>query len=183
MKIGFISSFPPTDRRVSSGTNFKIAQALSEIGEVCWIPAIAPCYYRYIELFVKALAKFVGRKVCFNYTHLGAKMIANSVDVERFSTCDILIAFWQGSSLAYLDTKGKPVIYLSDATFPAMIDYYPPFCHLFKWNIKQGIQIERQSSDKASAIVLSSDWSAASAINDLHQSKEKIHVIEFGANK
>lgn len=182
MKIGFISTFPPADRRASSGTNFKVAQALSEIGEVCWIPAIPPRYYRYIELFVKALAKLVGRKVCFNYTCWGAKMIASSVDVERFSTCDILIAFWQGSSLAYLDTKGKPVIYLSDATFPAMIDYYPPFCHLFKWNIKQGIQIERQSLDKASAIVLSSDWSAASAINDLHQPKEKVHVIEFGAN-
>lgn len=36
--------------------------------------------------------------------------------------------------------------------------------------------------DKASAVVLSSDWSADSAMNDLHQFSDKIHVIEFGAN-
>ena len=99
-----------------------------------------------------------------------------------FVPCDILIAFFSGSQLYHWDTKGKPVIYVSDATFPAMIDYYPPFCNLWKWNIRQGIDIEKKSLDKATTIVLSSDWSAASAVKDLGQSINKIHVIEFGAN-
>lgn len=182
MKIGFISLFSPSDRKVSSGTNYQMAQALARIGELVWIPVTPPRYYRYLEMAAKALAKLCKKKVCFNYTYVGARILANSVKTDKISECDVLVAFWSGSILAFLDTKGKPIIYLSDATFPAMIDYYPPFSHLFKKNIRSGIDIEKCSLDKASVIVLSSDWSAISAINDLQQPKEKIHVIEFGAN-
>lgn len=182
MKIGFISSFSPTDRKASSGTNYKIAQALGQIGELCWIPIKQPRYYRYLELAVKCLARLCGKNVCFGHTYFGAKILAKRITTSDFVSCDILVAFWTGNTLAYMDTKGKSVIYLSDATFPVMVDYYPPFCRLFKWNIRQGTDIERRSLDKASSIVLSSDWSAASAIADLHQSREKVHVVEFGAN-
>ena len=159
-----------------------MAQALARIGELVWIPVTPPRYYRYLEMAAKALAKLCKKKVCFNYTYVGARILANSVKTDKISECDVLVAFWSGSILAYMDTKGKPVIYLSDATFPAMIDYYPPFSHLFKKNIRSGIDIEKCSLDKASVIVLSSSWSAISAMNDLQQPKEKIHVIEFGAN-
>lgn len=182
MKIGFISMSPPTDRRASSGTNYQMAQALARIGELVWIPVTPPRYYRYLEMAAKALAKLCKKKVCFNYTYVGARILANSVKTDKISECDVLVAFWSGSILAFLDAKGKPVIYLSDATFPAMIDYYPPFSHLFKKNIRSGIDIEKCSLDKASVIVLPSSWSAISALNDLQQPKEKIHVIEFGAN-
>lgn len=182
MKIGFISTFSPTDRKASSGTNYQMAQTLAKMGELVWIPVVPSRYYRYLEIAVKALAKLCKKKVCFNYTYVGARILANSVKTDKISECDVLVAFWSGSILAYMDTKGKPVIYLSDATFPAMIDYYPPFSHLFKKNIRSGIDIEKCSLDKASVIVLSSSWSAISAMNDLQQPKEKIHVIEFGAN-
>lgn len=182
MKIGFISTFSPTDRKASSGTNYQMAQALARIGELVWIPVTPPRYYRYLEMAAKALAKLCKKKVCFNYTYVGARILANSVKTDKISECDVLVAFWSGSILAFLDTKGKPVIYLSDATFPAMIDYYPPFSHLFKKNIRSGTDIEKCSLDKASVIVLPSSWSAISALNDLQQPKEKIHVIEFGAN-
>lgn len=36
--------------------------------------------------------------------------------------------------------------------------------------------------DKTSAIVLSSNWAASSAISDLQQDESKIKVVEFGAN-
>ena len=159
-----------------------MAQALAKIGELVWIPVVPSRYYRYLEIATKVLAKLCKKKVCFNYTYVGARILANSVKTDKISECDVLVAFWSGSILAYMDTKGKPVIYLSDATFPAMIDYYPPFSHLFKKNIRSGIDIEKCSLDKASVIVLSSSWSAISAMNDLQQPKEKIHVIEFGAN-
>ena len=167
MRIGFISGSSPDDRRASSGTNYKIAQALGKIGELCWIPVKTPRYYRYMELAAKALAKLCG---------------SGGVRTKKIPSCDVLVAFWQGSTLGNIDTMGKPVVYLSDAIFPAMVGYYPTFSRLFKWNIRQGTEIERRSLDKASAIVLSSDWSAASAVNDLGQPRGKVHVVEFGAN-
>lgn len=182
MKIGFISSASPTDRRASSGTNYQMAQALAKVGELVWIPIAPPRYYRYLEIGIKALARLCRKNICFNYMYIGAKILASNIDAEKFLDCDIIVAFWAGSVLAFVDTKGKPVVYLSDATFPAMIDYYPPFSHLFKKNIRFGIDIEKHSLNKATQIVLSSDWSAASAINDLQQPEKKVHVIEFGAN-
>lgn len=81
-----------------------------------------------------------------------------------------------------IDTMGKLVVYLSDVTFPTMVGYYPNFSRLFKWNVRQRKEIERRSLDKASVIVLSSDWGAASAVNDLGQPRCKVHVVELGAN-
>ena len=182
MRIGFISGSSPDDRRASSGTNYKVAQALGKIGELCWIPVKTPQYYRCMELAAKALAKLCGKNLSFGYTYLGSSMLSGGVRTEKIPSCDVLVAFWQGSTLGNIDTMGKPVVYLSDATFPAMVGYYPAFSRLFKWNVRQGTEIERHSLDKASAIVLSSDWSAASAVNDLHQPRGKVHVVEFGAN-
>ncbi len=182
LKIGYISRFSPVDKRASSGTAYMMAQHLGRIGDIAWINSNPPKYYRLLELVAKAIARLFKKNIDFAYTHLGSRILSSGIDESLFVPCDILIAFFSGSQLYHWDTKGKPVIYVSDATFPAMIDYYPPFCNLWKWNIRQGIDIEKKSLDKATTIVLSSDWSAASAVKDLGQSINKIHVIEFGAN-
>lgn len=76
MRIGFISGSSPDDRRASSGTNYKVAQALGKIGELCWIPVKTPQYYRCMELAAKALAKLCGKNLSFGYTYLGSSMLS-----------------------------------------------------------------------------------------------------------
>lgn len=49
-KIGFISSCSPDDRRASSGTCFRMAQALGDIGEVVWMPLRRSRLVRFMEL-------------------------------------------------------------------------------------------------------------------------------------
>lgn len=176
MRIGFISCSSPDDRRASSGTNYKIAKVLGKIGEFCWIPVKAPQYYRCMELAAKALAKLCGKNLNFRYTRIGSKMLSGGVRTEKISSCDVLVAFWQGCTLGNIDTMGKPVVYLSDIIFPAMVGYYQNFSRLFKWNVRQRTEIGRRSLDKASAIVLSSDWSTASAVNDLGRPCGKVYV-------
>lgn len=180
--IGFISSSPPSDRKASSGTAHAIAQQLKGMGTLYWIPAPRSRYYRIMELVAKVLSRLFRKNISFGNTTLGAKTLASGIKSDLFDKCDILVAFFTGSKLGYVDLKGKPLIYLSDATFSAMINYYPPFCRLWKWNIHQGIVLEKKAMDKSNAIVLSSKWSADSAVCDLKQSPEKIHMIEFGAN-
>lgn len=180
--IGFISSSSPTDKRSSSGTAYTIAKQLGRMGTLIWIPSCPSRLYRWLELVVKAFSRCFGKNISFGYTYIGAKLLASNVRTDLFQQCDILFAFFAGSKLGNLNLKNKPLIYLSDATFPAMINYYPPFCNLWKWNIRQGIALEKRSLDKADALIFSSDWSAKSAMKDLGQSVKKIHVIEFGAN-
>lgn len=76
--------------------------------------------------------------------------------------------------------KERPIIYLSDATFNVMVDYY--FKNLTSGSIKQGNQVEQRALSKSDAIIVSSDWAAKSVINDYKQPEEKVYVIEFGAN-
>lgn len=182
LKIGFISASPPSDKRASSGTCYKMAKALGGMGEVIWIPIHPSRVLRFLELLSKATARLFRRNISFQFTELGASLWARRIDTSYFDECDLLFAFWGGNWLGGVQTKGKPVIYVSDATFQAMIGYYPPFCKLFDWNIREGISIERRSFDKASKIVLSSDWAARSAIEHGKQPAEKVVVIEFGAN-
>lgn len=143
--IGFISSSSPTDKRSSSGTAYTIAKQLGRMGTLIWIPSCPSRLYRWLELAVKALSRCFGKNISFGYTYIGAKLLASNVRTDLFQQCDILFAFFAGSKLGNLNLKNKPLIYLSDATFPAMINYYPPFCNLWRWNIRQGVALEKRA--------------------------------------
>lgn len=182
INIGLISIDNPSDKKASSGTLYTISENLKSIGYFHWIPLRKSLSYQLAEILFKILAKIFRKNVCFSHTILGARLLSKGLNIHDLKNVDILIAYWCGSTFGQIETNKIPSIYISDATFPAMIDYYPPFSRLWKWNIRQGIILEKKTMDKASAVVLSSDWSADSAMNDLHQFSDKIHVIEFGAN-
>lgn len=184
MKIGFISAFSPHDRRASSGTCYKMAKELEHVGELKWLPLQTPKLYRFLELIQKVFFRYFrgGKNYQFSYTHWGAKLLARNFQTELIDDCDLLVAFWCGAILGGINTKNKPVIYFSDATFSSMINYYEPFSKLPEFNIRQGNAIEKRSLDKANVIVVSSDWCAHSVKDDFNQDPEKIHVVEFGAN-
>lgn len=182
LKIGFISCFSPDDKKASSGTCYKIAEKLREIGEVRWIPIYENWLYR---KFKKRMTKYHRRRhenFLFDATVLGGWLLAHTVDKKLIRDSDLLVGFFCSGTLAFLDTCGKPLLYITDATFPIMVDYYPAFSNLTAKNIKDGIQIEKRATEKSDAIVYSSDWAASSAINDLGQDPLKVHVVEFGAN-
>lgn len=182
IKIGYVSQFAPNDRRASSGTNYKVAEQLSKYGEIIWLPIKTPKIYRIFELVSKVFARLFQKRIYFLYTKLGCNLFARSQNIaSQLNQCDIIFVFFNAAPFLIISTS-KPIIYLTDATFPVMIDYYPPFCNLFHFNKKQGIRLEENLFNKFSAIVCSSDWAKKSVINDLNQNKEKVHSIEFGAN-
>lgn len=182
LNIGLVCIDSPDDKKVSSGTLFTITQNLKEIGEIVWIPVRINSIYKVFRTIASGIFKLFNKNISFAHTKLGARLISSGIDTERFNDCDVLVAYWAGSFWGFVDKKGKPSVYLSDATFPAMIDYYPPFCKLPKWNQRQGVALEIKTLNNSDSIVLSSDWCARSAIQDLKQPTDKVYVVEFGAN-
>lgn len=91
--------------------------------------------------------------------------------------------FLTGNSqcITYLKTK-IPIIYLTDATFAVMLNYYPSFEKLLKINQMEGNKIEMSALLKASKIIFASDWAKNSALNDYSISSSKCITIPFGAN-
>lgn len=183
IKIAYISQFAPNDRRASSGTNYKVVEQLGKMGDITWFPIRTPKIYRIIELASKVFAKIAGKKIYFLYTKLGCNLFARNqkISTDELNKYDIIFAFFNAAPFWNL-TISKPIVYLTDATYPAMIDYYPPFCNLFNFNKKQGTSIEEFLFNKFTSILCASDWARNSAIEDLHQSRDKVYCIEFGAN-
>lgn len=113
---------------------------------------------------------------------MGAKIADTIISKDALDECDVIAAFFCMPVLANLQTD-KPIVYFTDATAPAMLDYYPYFSNLFQLNRKQFVALEKKAMDKATAIVISSAWAAKSATSEiLNQPQSKVHIVEFGAN-
>lgn len=77
---------------------------------------------------------------------------------------------------------GKKIVYLSDATFDLMRDYYPEFKAMGKTTKEKNEELEKESLQKASNIIYSSDWAKNNAHDHYQIETSKLNVIHFGAN-
>ena len=180
VKIGFINLNSPLDRKASSGTTFQMCQALKRIGaDIDWLQPKHNFFYKLVNLFFKVLAVSTRSKILRDHTIPLAKIESKSLKKQDIENCDILFAPFASTALYSLKTD-KPIIYLSDATFAVMVDYY--FKGLVSWNVKQANKIEQTALQKATHAIYASQWAYQSAIQDYNAAKSRIHVIEFGAN-
>jgi len=83
--------------------------------------------------------------------------------------------------IAHLDTP-LPVVYWTDATFAAMVDYYPAYSRLSEASVRTADRMERAAIDRADAAVYASTWAAESALRVYAADPERVHVLPFGAN-
>jgi hypothetical protein len=83
--------------------------------------------------------------------------------------------------VAYLECA-QPIVIWTDATWAAVIDFYPEFNNLCKSTIKHGIANERAALHRCGLAVYSSEWAARSAIETYRIDPRKVHVVPFGAN-
>lgn len=83
--------------------------------------------------------------------------------------------------LAFFETR-KPVTVCADATFAAMVDYYPDYSRLSLGQRAFAENIEHQVLQRASLLVYSSEWAANSAICHYGVAKERVIVLPSGAN-
>ncbi len=179
IKIGFLSEFSPTDRKASSGTNFKMAEHLSQIGELKWIPIKRNKTGRIVELIIKGVSRIFGKQFEIKSTMWGSKNGFSPIDPHEFDDVDIVAAFFCSPTLAHLKTY-KPIVYFTDAAYPSMVNYY--WYDRWDFHNRQGTELERLAMENATNIVVSSRWCKDSAVNDLNISPDKIHIVEFGAN-
>ena len=180
VKIGFINLNSPLDRKASSGTTFQMCQALKRIGaDIVWLQPKHNFFYKLVNLFFKVLEVSTRSKILRDHTIPLAKIESKSLKKQDIENCDILFAPFASTALYSLKTD-KPIIYLSDATFAVMVDYY--FKGLVSWNVKQANKIEQTALQKATHAIYASQWAYQSAIQDYNAAKSRIHVIEFGAN-
>lgn len=180
IKVGFIGWYSPEDKKALSGTPHKMSDLLKSIGcEVTWIKVEESKKYLLYQKVMGAIGKISHKHLDSTHSVMGAMLQSKTIDMNAVEQCDVLFAPFCSEALYSLETD-KPIIYLSDATFNIMVDYY--FKGLSANAIKQGNKVEQRAMDRSKAIIVSSQWAANSAINDYHQNPSKVHIVEFGAN-
>lgn len=92
---------------------------------------------------------------------------------------DVIFVPANSYSIAFLKTN-IPIIYLSDATFHLMINYY--FFGLDDKSIYNGNIVEKNALVNANQIIYSSEWAKMDAINFYNINSKKINVFPFGSN-
>ena len=180
IKLGFIQPNDPFDRRASSGTPYKMAESLRDRGfNVIWVRARKNVIFRLYSKFISLANRLFPGKVKASHTLIGASLLSRTLDKAVVASCDVLFAPFSSECLYRLQTD-KPIVYLTDATFRIMVDYY--FMNLSKRSVRQGNMIEKHALDLAAEVVVSSDWAAKSVTFDYGKEPAKVHVLEFGAN-
>lgn len=180
--IGFLSPKSLEDKRFLSGTFYTMAKALESTGRVVWIPVkSSSIWYRLYLKFVKEANRFLPflKSKLPKLQMWKRRITARSINYGLIEKCDVLFAPMQSGALSAIKPV-KPVIYLSDATYHVMIDYY--WFDLPKKDIEECEFIEKTAMDNASALVYPSHWAAESAVRDYGQPREKITFARFGPN-
>jgi len=182
MHICFLTRLNPSDPKSWSGIYFHMYRQLSLYHKVEWIGynqlsrwerSLMVIQKRY-NLFRKKKYTFHNKFFCI----INARIIRRKLKHAHY---DLLFAPAALEYIAYLHTS-IPIVYLSDATFQLLIDYYPYYTGLHTWYKKQGNRAEYLAIRKARKIIYSSTWAATSAIDHYGADKSKISVIDFGAN-
>lgn len=176
MKIGFIASGNIHDRTLWSGTISFLADALARNNTI--IPLEQKSAF--LGLCNRALSIMTRRKIT-------RSILAHRLETHQLTrkihqaNCDVLFAPAASELIADVDLPdGRPLVYLSDATFHVMNGYYAPLQTGHDQRFLE--HCEASSLRKAAAVILSSQWAADDAIRHYGCQPEKVHVLPFGAN-
>jgi glycosyltransferase involved in cell wall biosynthesis len=94
---------------------------------------------------------------------------------------DLIVAPAASAEIARLKTT-VPLIYITDGTFRICKDYHTALSGLSRFSIQESDQTELLAIQKASAVLISSEWCANSVLRDYGAISDKVFVKPFGAN-
>lgn len=197
--IAYITHVNARDRTIFSGTPWYVSYYLDTYcGNIIYIDNLIPdwmtpayllknffknrAFLLVAALLRSKLLALSGKRFDWRMSLLAARYCAGQIERRlRQTPCDFIWVEKSCVSLRYLETD-IPIIYESDATFRAMVEYYPWFSNLSKSALQNGDEIERTALEKAIAVVLTADWAKQSAVNDYNINPAKIHVLPSPPN-
>jgi glycosyltransferase involved in cell wall biosynthesis len=180
IRVGFLSAHNYFDRNASSGTPYRMYQALKnqniEMTNLGY-PYELSFWGKFKKRLLGASASITGN-LSENIVEWGkfSKLIQKQL---KYKSCDVIFAPFASREVAFLETN-IPIIYSSDITFRLLEGYYR--LDLSENESKWREKVESDSIAKSRRLVYPSQWAAQSAINDYQADVNKIKIIPYGAN-
>jgi glycosyltransferase involved in cell wall biosynthesis len=182
VRVAYVSTYDSSDATAWSGLGLGIRRALEDAGADVF--PIGPLSHRYGTYFrlrgalhdLRASTRYEADREPLLLRHYAKEI---GVALERMG-CDLI--FSPGTIPIACLPPGKPVAFWTDATFDAMLGFYPSFSRLSKRTISNGHRAEQSALDRCSLALYSSRWAAESATRYYGVSAEKVRAVPFGAN-
>jgi glycosyltransferase involved in cell wall biosynthesis len=183
LKIAYLTTFDSADLHKWSGLGSSIVDCLERQGiEVVRVGSFKEYSDPWLllkRLYYNKLIRNGGFRTDRDTTVLKA---LGKAAASRLADLQVDAIFSPGTlPISYLDVA-KPILFWTDATFPALVDYYPDLTGLCQATIKSGSRADAQALSRCRAAIFSSQWAADSALKICPVAASKIHVVPFGAN-
>src|SRR4051794_9210132 len=166
LRIGFITSTDPSDRRSWSGTHYSMFRSLERnLGKVT---ALGPVSMRWPFAIMDRINSWIvkpttGKRYQYGWSIAVSRWYAfvfgRKLARQRF---DLLVAPASFTEIAYLRSE-IPIIYIGDSTLGQLIDCYPGLTGLLAVSKAEVIHLELRAVKQASLVCYSSEWAAESA--------------------
>jgi glycosyltransferase involved in cell wall biosynthesis len=183
-KIAYISSSNHLDKKAWSGSINNIFNSLSEnLGTVEALGPYSPTSAIFIGKIIHWFCiTFFKKRFDFRRSILVSKAYASYFEKKLNNKhFDFIVAPAASPEIAFLNTR-IPIVYISDSTVKASLNYHKALSNLTKYSEKQAIYIETKALNKSTINALTSPWAINSAISELNISSKKMLLLPFGAN-
>jgi glycosyltransferase involved in cell wall biosynthesis len=181
IRLAYVTTSDASDITAWSGLPYNIAQSLE--AQSMLIDFVGPLSEK-SELFFK------GKQALYQYVlkrkHLRDReptiLEEYARQVSRKLRPEQDVVFSPGTiPIAYLECE-QPIVFWTDATFRAMVDFYPQFSRLSDESIQAGNAAEDSALRRARLAIYSSHWAAESAVTHYGVERKKVAVVPFGSN-
>jgi glycosyltransferase involved in cell wall biosynthesis len=179
-RVAYVTTYDAHDVHAWSGTVNAISECLTGAGfELDLMGLQTPARLR--TKAIKLAWRAAGARLLRDREPLVTKGYAAEA-AQRLASVDHDVVFSPGTvPIGNLETS-RPIVFWTDATFDGMVDYYEAFTGLSRRTLRNGHALEQSALDRCSLAIYSSEWAAASAIQNYQVDPQKIHVVSFGAN-
>ena len=171
-------------RRLWSGTVNAIVEALRAQGvSIDVLPPVLPRATHLAKSFGRMQQMLGGPDPALVRTEWMARLKARTIHglLATRDDIDALLAP-AGSTMLPFVRPGIPIIYVSDATFPLMADYYERYARLTRGTRARAFALERRALRRVDLAVFPTKWAADSARRLAGIPAERIVIAPFGAN-
>jgi glycosyltransferase involved in cell wall biosynthesis len=183
VRLAYVTTYDAAEIDRWSGLGSFIAKALSMAHldiEYIKTPAPSP-WVLWSNRARNVLPRLQGRRYLTTRNSRLARSHARYLEAQIAAT-DADIVFSPGSIPISLLDCAQPIVFWTDASFAAMLGFYPEYRNLSPASVREGNQMEQSALDRSRLAIYSSDWAAETASAAYRVDPGKIRVVPFGAN-
>jgi len=182
MRFALVSEQINPDR-MWSGTVHYMLRALEDAGfDIIYVPPVWPRITQALNLLNKTSQAMGLGSIMLNRTRFVAQRKARALSEQvSKSGGDVIFAPVSATFLPFLETD-QPIVYVSDATVPRMLDYYSSFTNVSAAMRNRAMRQENAALRRADLLLFPTEWAASSAIEDYGVDPAKVMVAPFGPN-